>query len=412
VAAEAVSQSEGRDALTAFSAPIARYAHRDRLPTARAIGVGWHRTARVICAVVCALVVLSGCSIPDRPAWWPRSNAAPVVPPLVVKHEWHPGQVQLGIDVYWVANTHDSAAVIRAKARRIINYAVSLNANAIDLSFPFYTYGPTSDVLYASRQTTPSPAHIGIFLAAAAASHVRVSIRPLLDEQVLMKQNQWRGSIEPGDLAAWFASYQRFLLPYARAAATGHAATFVVGTELESLERDRQWPALIRAVRKSYDGEVLYDGNFTNYVKHTPMPPAPALGFDAYPHFDLSDQATVSQLAANWEKWMKFRPLASRRRYVFLEVGITAVSGAYNNPGDWTGTVHDPVVPAIQRNWYSAVCRAVSSEHLGGIYWWEVSFDADPAHPQSESSDRLTFLGRSAQTEIRQCFATLTGRPA
>jgi hypothetical protein len=35
--------------------------------------------------------------------------------------------------------------VVQAKARRIIDYAISLGANSISLTFPFYTYGITSD---------------------------------------------------------------------------------------------------------------------------------------------------------------------------------------------------------------------------------------------------------------------------
>jgi hypothetical protein len=374
-------------------------------------------TVRVLGAVACASVILAGCSIPDRPLWWPKSKAArapAAVAPLVVSHPWRPGDVQLGIDVYWVANTRDSAAVVRAKARRIINYAVSLGANSINVTFPFYTYGLTSDVLYASRQTTPSPQHIRLLLAAAAASHIRVTLRPILNESALMADdvNGWRGDIEPANRTAWFASYQRLLLPYARAAAAGHAATFVIGTEFETLEHAPQWRGLIRAVASAYHGQILYDGNFTNYTKHISMPPAPALGFDAYPRFKLPERATVAQVAADWEKWMKLRPLAARRHYVFVEVGITAVSGAYKDPGDWTDTVHDPLNPAIQSTWYKGACQAVTAERLGGIYWWEVNFDANPARPSSESSDRLTFLGRPAQTVIRQCFAALTGKPA
>jgi hypothetical protein len=374
------------------------------------------RIVRVLTAIACGAVILAGCSIPDRPLWWPKSKAAPpaAVAPLVVRHPWHPGAVQLGIDVYWVANTRDSAAVVRAKARRIINYAVSLGANSINVTFPFYTYGLTSDVLYASRQTTPSPAHIELFLAAAAASHIRVMLRPILNESALMAGdvNGWRGDIEPANTGAWFASYQRLLLPYARAAAAGHAATFVIGTEFETLEHAPQWRPLIRAVRGVYRGQILYDGNFTNYTKHISMPPASAIGFDAYPRFRLPNRATVAQVATDWEHWMKVRPLAARRTYVFVEVGITAVTGAYKDPGDWTDTVHDPLNPAIQATWYRGACQAVSTERLGGIYWWEVNFDADPARPSSVRSDRLTFLGRPAETVIRQCFAALAGRPA
>jgi hypothetical protein len=41
------------------------------------------------------------------------------------------------------------------------------------------------------------------------------------------------------------------------------------------------------------------------------------------------------------------------------------------------------------------------------VYWWDISFDADPASPAPFLSDRLTFVGRPAAHVIRECFARL-----
>jgi len=325
---------------------------------------------------------------------------------------WHQGMPQLGIDVYWVANTTDSDAVIRAKARRIINYAISLGCNSISLSFPFYTYGITSDTVYASPATTPTPGHIAIFLSEAAKSHIRVTLRPLLNEDVLVAQNPlaWRGSIEPTDPAAWFRSYRRLLIPYAEVAAAGHAATFVIGTELESLEGDPRWPTLIRAVSSVYRGQLLYDENFDEFAAHDMSLPLAAFGVDAYPRFQLPDSASVGELAAAWEGWLGTHTPAVLRKTILSEVGIDAVAGSYSDPGAWLGTVDSPIDQRVQKGWYEAVCRAVAADHIGGVYWWEVSFDADPADPGPFESDRITFLGRSAQQAIKTCFSGLSGR--
>ena len=174
------------------------------------------RSAVAMLAGLAALVTLvSACSIPARPAWWPkpghttaheaarggRAGASPSPSPSpvpVVAAPWHSGMRQLGIQVYWTANPNDeSDAVVAAKARRLINYAISLNANSIAISFPFYTDGITSDRVYAESGVTPTPAHIAIFLAEAAQSHLRVTLRPILNEDVLVAQNAlaWRGSI-------------------------------------------------------------------------------------------------------------------------------------------------------------------------------------------------------------------------
>jgi hypothetical protein len=379
------------------------------------------RATAIAVSAVCLLALATACSLipsrpaaaarPSRPAATARKDRAQATVP-VVAHVWHPGMTQLGIEVYWVANTKDSDAVVRAKARRIINYAISLNANSIALTFPFYTYGLSSDTVYASKTTTPSPAHVAIFLSEAARSHIRVTLRPLLNEDALVAQNPiaWRGTVEPANRSAWFRSYKNLLMPYAAVAASGHAATFVIGTELQSLEGGPHWPALISAVRSVYLGELQYDENFDEFAQHDTNLPLSTFGVDAYPRFQLPDTATVGQLTRAWEGWLGSRTLAVRRRAVLSEVGIDAVAGSYADPGAWLGTTQAPIDTRIQTNWYKAVCRAVSAEQIGGVYWWEVAFDADPADPGPFQSDRITFLGRPAQQVVKDCFAKLASR--
>jgi hypothetical protein len=328
----------------------------------------------------------------------------------MVAHPWHAGMPQLGIDVYWTANAHDSDTLIRAKAERIIAYAIRLGANSISLTFPFYTYGITSDTIYANKVTTPSPGHIGIFLSAAAAGRMRVTLRPVLNEDILVAQNAkaWRGSIEPADPSAWFASYRRFLLPYARVAQSAYAATLVIGTELNSLGGNPGWPALVRAISSVYHGQLAYDENFDSFQNHDTNLPVPTFGVDAYPRFQLPDSASVGELARAWEGWLGSHSAGVLHKTVLSEVGIAAVAGAYAYPGAWLGTADSPIVPGVQAKWYSAVCRAFSAKKLAGIYWWEVNFDANPAKPADFLRDRLTFLARPAQHVISTCFTSIT----
>ena len=375
----------------------------------------------MVASVASLLVLVSACSIPSRPVWWPKpskshasvhrhSTVRANSDLAIVTRPWHKGSPELGIQVYWTGNKSDSDAVISAKARRIINYAISLNANSVALTFPFYTRGITASSVYADPVTTPSPAHIAIFLAQAAKSHLRVMLRPILNENALVAQNPnaWRGSIEPADRHAWFASYRHLLVPYAEAAQAGKAATFVVGAELDSLEGDPAWPGLIRAVRSAYHGQLEYDENFDEFAAHNTNLPRANLGVDAYPRFALSDRATVATLASAWKTWLGNHTASVRHRVVLSEVGIDAVAGSYRDPGAWLNTTTAPIDLPVQTKWYEAVCRATQAEQIAGVYWWEVSFDADPADPGPYESDRLTFLDRPAQQVISRCFARLS----
>jgi hypothetical protein len=382
------------------------------------------RRACALAGIAGLLLLVSACAIPSRPLWWPKpkhsqteqaasqTGASRPVPVAVrtVPQPWHPGMRELGIQVYWTANTTDSDAVIRAKADRIINYAVGLNANSIAVTFPFYTYGLASDTLYTSQET-PSPAHLAIFLQEAAKSHLRVTLRPILNEDALVAQNPiaWRGIISPAGRAAWFRSYRRLLLPFAQVAQAGHAATFVIGAELDSLERAPNWAALVKALRSVFHGQLQYDENFNEFAEHDSNLPLATFGVDAYPRFNLPDSASVGQLTSAWATWLGSHTAAVRHRAILSEVGIDAVANSYNDPGAWLTTTKSAIDVRVQANWYQAVCRAATREHLGGVYWWEINFDADPANPGQFESDRLTFLGRPAQQVIRDCFASLAG---
>ncbi len=366
------------------------------------------------------LTLLTACSIPSRPLWWPHPNHAGHTaggtasgdPVQAVRNPWHQGMRQLGIQVYWTANRNDtSSAVIRAKAQRIIDYAISLNANSIAVTFPFYTYGLASDMVYVKPKTTPSPSHIAIFLAVAAKAHIRVTLRPVLDESALFAQNlqAWRGSIEPQNRAAWFRNYRALLLPYLLVAQAGHAATFVLGTELESLEGAPQWPGLVRSLRSVYRGQLTYDENHDEFAINTANPPVPGHNVDAYPQFNLPANASVASVTQSWDAWLGAHPLAVRRDLTLSEVGIGAAAGSYQDPWSWLSTKTARIDTRVQAAWYQAVCNALSAEQIGGgIYWWDVSFDANPADPRPFESDRLTFLDRPAQRVIQNCFAKLS----
>jgi hypothetical protein len=321
---------------------------------------------------------------------------------------------QLGIHVYWTANHDDSSdAVVRAKAQRIIDYAIGLNANSIAVTFPFFTYGLTADTVFAGRKLTPSPRHIEVFLAAAAQAHIRVTLRPELSENALIAQNPqaWRGSIQPKNRDAWFRSYRKLLVPYLAAAQAGHAATFVMGTELNSLEGAPQWPGLIRSFRSVYRGQLIYDENYDAFATGTSNPPVQSHDVDAYPGFGLPNGASVARLTGAWDAWLGAHPLSVRRQLTLSEIGIQAVAGSYTAPWNWYSALDAPIDTHVQASWYRAACNAVSTEQIGGgIYWWEVNFDANPTAARPFETDRLTFLDRPAQQVIRNCFAKLSSQ--
>jgi hypothetical protein len=329
-----------------------------------------------------------------KPVAYPVSRAA---------DPWKPGMPQFGIQIYWERSPTDPTSYVWGKAERAVDYAVRLNSNAITISFPFYTPGIDASRVGA-HAATPTPADIGILIHEAVAAKLRVTVRPILDEASLDPPKGWRGNITPDSLSSWFASYQRFLEPYAKVAQQQKAATFVVGTELNSLEGDPRWPSLISGIAKDFSGEIGYDANWDNYLAKPIAVPVSQLGVDAYFPVRVPDGASVADLEAGWNTWLDQKSTGPLSDIIFSEVGIGAEDDVYGSPGDFY--VHNDFNAQTQPTWYTAVCQVARQRQVGGIYFWDFDFDTDPSKPAAADQAPLEFSGHPlSEQAIRSCFA-------
>lgn len=304
----------------------------------------------------------------------------------------HPPPFQRGIDIdlFTFPGTHAAAA-----ARADVQYALSLHANAISVSFPFYMAGRNAPGVYASDET-PSPGQVALVARDAEQAGLSVSIRPLLYEKSIgMSRTAW----SPRNPAAWFTSYQQFLLPYAEMAQREHVHELIVGAELEAFGTSRRWMALDRALRRVYGGRLAYSRNWD--AKHSEGGPV-TQAVDAYPPFkQLPAGASVAALTHAWESYDRLLPAET----VESEVGIAAVRGAYGRPwvAEWSGGTIDP---AIQARWFTAACRAAQMSDLGGIYFWALGFGRFSGPSVTQPAAWAHSPGSSA---IAACFRKLEG---
>src|SRR6266566_3276936 len=377
---------------------------------------------RVAVAAVAALLALSltacsalgssraGRAVPEDTGA-ASSGATPSAQPSPPKRPqvtfpWKPGRPQFGMNVYWIDDPRDSEEVIRAKARRVADYVVTLDANSVAVSFPFFTSGPRASSVLATRDT-PSARRVGVALDEFHRSGLRTTLRPLLDEKALLAVNShnWRGSIEPADRDAWFASYRQFITPYLQSARRNHATTFVIGGELSSLENDPRWGALISQAKQIFDAEIAYAANWDSYVSR-PIPlRVDRLGLDAYFRLDVGDDASMSMLVEGWNQWLDRRTQGALPELLLSEVGAPAEDGAYHHPAIWGSTRGRPLNLAVQKRWFSAACQVARERKMAGLYWWKVDFHQDPvrADPLHDSHD--SFVGRPAEDAIQSCFS-------
>lgn len=338
----------------------------------------------------------------------PSDSASPTAPQ--VAKPWKEGDPQLGAQILWYAGKNESDSTVRAKSRRLVDYMVSMDMNSVSVSFPFVTRSITSDSVSAG-DITPTPEHLAILLKEASASGLRITLRPTLDERSLMADDPlaWRGQIRPASRTAWFASYERFLEPYLKLAAEHKAHTFVIGTELSSMEGKPQWKSLISSAEKLFPGEIAYAVNWDAYVAGPVDVPVTKLGIDAYfPLKRLKDDAPVSAIVDGWQDWLDKKSTGPLNRVLLYEVGAPAENGAYKHPGVWGGN-GGPLNLKVQQNWFEAVCQVARDREMAGLYWWKLDFHVDPAKADPTKDVHDSFLGRPAEESIAKCFRSWSG---
>lgn len=382
------------------------------------------RPALLALAAATLVTVLAGCSgiggvgagagvpSPDdwttRPAPLASPNARPAAagtPIRVVSARHRALRATLGIQVYW--NSTGTRAQMEADATRIFNYVVGLGANSVGINFFFYTNGVDPTRVYGVSGTTPSPATIAMVVANAREHGLRVTVRPLLNEDnIKIVGNNWRGSIQPPSVDAWFSSYYRFLGPYLEAAQRSRANAFNIGTELDSLAPDKQiWTLFEKAVAKIFTGQQIYAVNYGRWQTDPSYEPVPYAAVDAYPELGEGNDATVSQLTAAWVSWLHSQPQRVLDHTVLQEVGIAAVAGAYQLPARAypQGTRLDI---SVQRNWFVSACDAAKKAHLAGIYFYDVNSTDQPSDPHVVAKYAPgSFIDRSDGV-IKACFAS------
>ncbi|NYF55046.1 glycoside hydrolase family 113 [Micromonospora purpureochromogenes] len=367
------------------------------------------RTSRAFIALLAVVLALTACtdvSSPEATQARGGSPAQAASEPAVpqVARPWQKGMPELGVNVLWEDSKDDDDEVTRAKARRLLDYLISLNVNAVAVNFPFVINGRYGTSVGAHKAHTPSPERMAILLEEAQRSRMRVAIRPLLDETSVAPA--WRGKISPSSRDKWFTSYTKFLTPYAEMAREHRVAEFVVGVELNSLQGDPRWKKVVTALRSSFDGELSYSVNFDVYEDGLRTPPVDRVGVDAYFKVQADDDASVAKLTAAWERWLDRHADDRAAGLVLHEVGIAAQNGGYRHPASW-GKSSVPLNLTVQRNWYQAVCNSAESRKLAGVYFWYMRMHHDPGSEDPKQADRLTFVDRPAESVLRDCYERL-----
>ena len=304
---------------------------------------------------------------------------------------------------------HDQYTYADATAAR--TQLASTGAGWAGVLVAWYMDARSSSALAPDPRRTPTDLALLHAIGELRALGLRVMLKPHVDVQ----DGTWRGTIQPRDPGAWFASYRRFLLHQAALAEAAGVELLVVGTELVTLSGARyirEWLELIAAVRGVYSGQLTYAANANHPAdEHTQVPFWGALdlaGLDVYtPLTDRFDPSPAElqrawfhnrdghDMVAAYRNWQR----GHGRPVIFTEIGYRSLDGTNRAPWDFQATAAPD--PEEQAACYRAAFEVWTPESawLRGMFWWAWGVP-EPLPGDTDYTPR----GKPAEDELRVWF--------
>ncbi|WP_172254091.1 glycoside hydrolase family 113 [Saccharibacillus deserti] len=197
----------------------------------------------------------------------------------------------------------------------------------------------------------------------------------------------------------WFASYQRFMLHYAKIAEQTGCEMLCIGCEMVQTDRrEAEWRDLIAAVREVYSGIVTY--NCDKYQE------------DNVTWWDAVDVISSSGYypADDWERQLDRIEEVVRRAdkpFLFLEAGCPSRGGSAAIPNDWT--LQGAPDEDEQAAFYTAMLGSCERRPwVGGFMLWDW-----PAHlyerTEAGEDGGYCIYGKKAEAIVRRHYEQRRG---
>jgi hypothetical protein len=253
-----------------------------------------------------------------------------------------------------------------------------LGTNAILLMVPWYQKDIRDNRMaprwgWNQENITLPDSHLKALIKRAHELNMQVLLMPYLrfDHR---ETKEWRGVLEPKNLAEWQKNYTQFILNYAGLAESWGVEFFSVGSELGSMEREEAfWRGLIGQVRQKYRGQLLYSANWDHYTIPTFWRDLDAIGISSYHRLTENENPRLSQLKRAWEKTKKqmlaFQKNFPGKKLIITEVGYPSLKGASRDPWNYFATT--PTDLQEQAMCYRAFIEVWNgTPELQGVFWW------------------------------------------
>ncbi|WP_304641312.1 glycoside hydrolase family 113 [Pseudomonas sp.] len=240
----------------------------------------------------------------------------------------------------------------------------------------------------------------------SSPEHIRQGLRQMKQAglQAVLKvhlwiPDHWAGDAEPEDRKAWFQAYEEAVMEYARLAAQEELPALIIGTELRGLESSAYWPNLVAAVRRVYDGKVLYVANSLERAERFRYWSLfDAVASSLYPSLSEHPEERGAQMQAAAECLVALGERHSRPVWV-AELGARSAEGSLTAPWESPEQRDLPVDMDIQRDILQAWLGALRQTGIEGLAIW--CWYTDPEAGGEQDTD-FTIQNKPAQAVLKQ----------
>ena len=228
----------------------------------------------------------------------------------------------------------------------LLDEIVALGATHVALIIPLYQINGASTELFLHTRFSPTLEAVSEAIREAKRAGLDVTVFPIVRLLSPRSPKEWRGTLAPKDRNEWFRNYGQRLGELAALAMLTEASRLVVGSELSTLDGDLpRWKELIRNIRGSFPGTLVYSANWDHYADATIFELVDELGVTGY--FSLRDETDPPDLEKMAKRWRTLgneieNSLARYHKpFVFTELGYRSRKNATVAPWD-EGTGGDP----------------------------------------------------------------------
>ena len=190
----------------------------------------------------------------------------------------------------------------------------------------------------------------------------------------------WVGDMDfdkESDWNAWEKSYEAYIMEFAQIAVKHNVEMFCIGTEYNIAVKKRPnfWKELIKDIKKTYKGQLIYSANWDNYQDVTFWDELDYIGISSYFPLSEAQNPTINLLYKEWKpikKALKSFAYKQQKKIIFTEYGYLSVDGCAGKTWELEKNIKTLTINnQAQCNAYDALWSTFGEEDFwgGGFLW-------------------------------------------